>query len=174
MKKLICIFLSVIFTMTCFCGCKDEDELDLQYEVPVETLFEALDSEDSESFLRCFATPVLSLYEKSDDYDENIADTIYDKLCQTCDSESVVVNHKITDKKELSQEEIEELGDGIEPRHKIKKAFELKVRVMIFSPMDRDVTYSQEMTVIVGKLSGHWYVCQSPVMEWNLIKDVKG
>jgi len=174
MKKFLSIFLSVVLTATCFCACKDEEEIELQYEVPVETMFEALDSKDSDSFLRCFATPVLSLYEESDDYDENIAETIYKKLGETCGAEVVVVNHKITDKRELSKEEIEALGDGLEPRHKIKKAFELKIRVMVFSPADREVTYSQEMIINVGKLSGHWYVCQSPVMEWNLIKDVKG
>ncbi|MBE6837748.1 MAG: hypothetical protein E7509_07160 [Ruminococcus sp.] len=175
MKKLLCVVISMIFAVTCFCSCKDEEEIDLQYEVPVETMFEALDSRDSDSFLRCFATPVLSVYEKSADYDENLALTIYKKLCETAGTPDIVVNHKVNSKRELSQSEINELiGDGLEPRHNIKKAFEMKVRVIIFSVADKNVTYSQEMTLYVGKLSGNWYVCQSPVMEWNLIKDVKG
>ena len=172
MKKFLCVLLCVVFAVSCFCSCKDEDEYDLQYEVPTDTMFDALDYQDSESFLRCFATPVLSAYEKSDNYDEDIARTIYASICQTVGDEDIGLTHKVISKEELSNEEIYALGDGIAPRHKVKKAFRLKIRAIAFSRKNNSVSYSQEMTIVVGKLSGNWYICQSPVMEWNLIKDI--
>lgn len=171
MKKLLCLLLCV--TMIFCVSCKKEEDVDFHYEVPVETLFEALDSQDSSTFLRCFATPVVSKYENSDSFDENIAKTIVDAICEDCGLEKTVINHKITDKKELSAEEIEALGDGLEKRHKVKKAYELTVRVTALSVKDNEESFSQEMKITVGKISGNWYICQSPEMTWDFVKDVK-
>ena len=171
MKKLLCFLLSAIMLFGVSCG--KEEEIDFQYEVPVKTFFEALDSEDSKTLLRCFATPVLSKYETSDNYDENLAQTIMTEICEDCELEKTVVNYKITDKRELSAEEIENLGDGIEKRHDIKKAYELTVRATAFSVKNNDESFSQEMKITVGKISGNWYICQSPEMTWDFVKDVK-
>lgn len=173
MKRLLCL-LCAAFACIGFCSCgNDEEEVNLQYELPVETMFEAIEAKDSKSFLRCFAAPVIDEYEGSDEYDENIAETIDGLLCSQSSSEDISFHQKITDKRELSSEEIKELSDGISKRHNVKKAFEITVRIIVFPEDDVDVSYSQELKLVVGKLSGNWYICQSPVMEWNLIKDVK-
>ncbi len=172
MKKILLALMAVVTLV--FSGCSaEDDDTDFQYEVPLNTLFETLDSQDSTNFLRCFATPVLNAYENSDDFDENLAQTYYSQIAQCCGAQNVSINKKITDKRELSGEELENIPILQNNRHKLKKAYNLTVRVTAFPVENRKESYSQEMQITVGKIGDIWYVCDSPVMDWNLIKDVK-
>lgn len=171
MKRFLVILLSVMSLV--FAGCsKADDEVDFQYEVPVDTLFEALDSKDSTSFLRCFATPVLKSYENSTDYDENIATSYYNEILQMCGFEKISISYKITDKHELSSDEISQLSDGLAPRHNVKKAYRLSLRVTCYNTKSHDETYSQELELISAKLGDNWYICSSPIIEWKMMKNL--
>lgn len=173
MKRFLVILLSVMAISLCFVGCsKDEEDVDFQYEIPVDTLFEALDSRDSQSFLRSFATPILKNFENSTEYDENLADTYYNQIVDMCGFEKISINHKITKKAELSDEEIRSLSDGLKPYHKVRKAYKLNVRVTTFDAKNHKETYSQELEIIVGKLGDNWYICQSPIISWQMLKDI--
>ena len=163
----------ILAAMLLLAGCANEEEIDFRYEIPVDTMFEALDAEDSRTYLRCFATPVLEEYEASDAYDENPAQTICEEIAQSCGFERVVINHSILEKKELTSEEISKLGDGIKERHNVKKAYDLTVRVTVLSAHDISESCFQDITITVGKLGENWYICQSPDMEFNPVKNIR-
>lgn len=170
-KKILGVTAAAVMALS-FAACSDEEEIDFSYEIPVDTMFEALDNEDSRSYLRCFASPVVESYKDSVNFDENLAQSLCDEITESCDAEAVVINHRIIEKKELSKDEISELTE-VKERHDVKKAYLLTVRIIAASVKDHSDTYSQDIELVVGKLGDNWYICQSPVLELNLMKDIK-
>lgn len=167
-KLLLCLAGAVLLMS----GCSEEEEIAFQYEIPVDTMFEALDYEDNESYLRCFASPVVESYKNSDSYDEAVAESVINRIYEECDVEKASVNYKITDKRELSAEEIDNLGNGLQKGHKVKMAYSLNVKVTAVSIPDREDVFTCETEIIVGKLGESWYVCQSPELELDFIKSI--
>lgn len=166
--------LTLVVGLTLVSCAKDDENMDFHYEVPVKTLFEALNDKDSLTFTRCFATPVLNEYKLSDNYDENIAQNYKEEIIANCDNTDVVLTCKITEKHELDKDEFETLTTLKKDRHKVKTAYALSVRVTAFSTENHSESFSQEIQLVVGKISGNWYICSSPIIDFNLIKNVKG
>lgn len=155
---LLCAAVVGLFAAGCS---KDEEKVRNQYETPLRTMVLALDEGDSNSFLRCFASQIAEEYRSSEEYDEDLAETIRKNFPETL-GENFTTTYKITGKEELSGEELAELNSQVGNGSDIKLAYLLDVEMIASSNKE---TKTCNIKVNVGKIGSNWYICQDPELE---------
>lgn len=165
-RKLICIFLASVILFSCT-GCSKENKSINPYEKPVQTLALSLKKKDSDSYINCFATPIVNEYKQSENYDSEIAKTIYSEIETKIENQIISISYKINDKKEIDGEDLDNLSSEIQKGLEIKKAYLLTVEFKILTVK---TDFYSEIDIKVGKIGGNWYICQSPELNYNFSK----
>ena len=149
----VCVLTFAVLIMSA-CGGKTSDER-LEYEKPIATLVRSIKTSDSLSYVRCYAPPVAKSY-LDENSEPKVAENVFLEIKDRF-SGSFSLSYKVTDKSEITGEELKELEKSVKNGTAIKKAYRLEVTI---TAADLNTnSCAAKHTFYVGKIDGSWYIC---------------
>lgn len=166
LKSIVPLLIAILALLLASCGDNEPEQKHLDYENAVSTFVGAFNKEDESTLLSCFTPAVRDEFSLTEQSAVSLLDENIRKSC----GEYTALSYKVTDKTELSDEEIDELRTNYNSQYgkrlSIKKAYSLNVTFYITSTgVGAEKKSTVDKTLVTIKTDDGWCIVGDVITE---------